>query len=309
MVFLVTGPDTFRAREKLRELRAKFLKEVDPTGLSMATVDGKTVRAAELPHYMATGGLFARRRFVVFEELLQNKNADVANAAGALLEQEQATTGNVVVLYESAEPPAKHALTSWLKANAYVQAYPMLSGSALQQWVVARLQTQERTIAPKAAAQLVATSEGDLWRLNGMLQQLMAMTTAGTTIDEVTVQALLTTRIDDEIFPLIDALVSGDVRRALPLLHEQLGAGAAPQVIVSLLEQQLRVLLVLVDQPQAHVVGVHPFVIRKLQPLARRFARARVGELYAALAALDIELKSSTLDPKTILTAFALRVA
>ena len=42
MIIFLFGADTFRSRQKLKEIKDKFLREVDSSGMNMQTLDGKT---------------------------------------------------------------------------------------------------------------------------------------------------------------------------------------------------------------------------------------------------------------------------
>jgi DNA polymerase III delta subunit len=108
-------------------------------------------------------------------------------------------------------------------------------------------------------------------------------------------------------------MVAGDLATAAPLLIGQLERSMNPSQLVALLEQQLRALLLLAAGGAGVVPrsrpGLHPHVVRKLAPLARRYDRARLRKIYADLAAVDVALKSSAGDAKTLLLTFLTRSA
>ncbi|MBI3627096.1 hypothetical protein HY224_03555 [Candidatus Uhrbacteria bacterium] len=40
MIFFLHGADTYRSRQKLKEIKDKFRKDVDPSGLNITVLDG-----------------------------------------------------------------------------------------------------------------------------------------------------------------------------------------------------------------------------------------------------------------------------
>src|SRR3989338_10455464 len=103
MLFLLTGPDTYQARQKLNELKAKFRREVDPTGLNLLTVPGADIDESALSHYLATAPLLARRRFVVIEDFFRHASIELQRAMAELLPKDSEES-TVIVFFESTPP-------------------------------------------------------------------------------------------------------------------------------------------------------------------------------------------------------------
>jgi DNA polymerase III delta subunit len=74
MIIFLYGEDTFRSRQKLIELKEKFLREVDRTGNSLITLDGDSINMEKLNESIATPSLFARKRMVIIERILGHKS-------------------------------------------------------------------------------------------------------------------------------------------------------------------------------------------------------------------------------------------
>ena len=41
MIFFLFGPDTYRSRQKLQELKEKFIHDIDPSSNSLTMLDGE----------------------------------------------------------------------------------------------------------------------------------------------------------------------------------------------------------------------------------------------------------------------------
>lgn len=314
MIFYLTGPDTYRALEKLNALKEKFVREVDPTGLSLSEIDGSSLAAASVSAVFDTAPLFARRRFVVVRNLAKNKDKKIVELVQAQLAHHGKTSRdtsdeNLVVFFEADEPTAKHALHVWLKSAAHTQQFSYLVGRQLEQWVATACKTAERPIDTTAVRLLIERVGSDTWSLHRAIERLSGYLEPGAAITASVIEELIRPSAEEEVFPLIDAILAGDLRRSAPMLVNYLGQGENVQALVALLETQLRTLIVLADNPRSAPQGVHPFVVKKLTPLARRYRRDEVHRAYERLAELDTELKTTSLDPTTLLLQFLHRLS
>lgn len=293
MVFLITGPDTYRARKLLKDLREKFAREVDDSGLNASTVNGSEVTEKNLRHYLQTSPLLARRRLVIFEGLLNEKKPEVFAVLPKLLEQAGAD-GHVVAFYEPVPLPTTHVMMRWVTKNGKVTGFSPLTGVPLKSWVTSELARRTRHMTDKAMANLLTITGGDLWRLTHELEKLQAATIEGGTITEAQVAGLVATSWTEDIFGLVDALAAGDLKRAALLLNESLAQGMSPQQLNALLEKSLRALVLLAAGERTN--DINPYVARKLAPVAKRLGREKAEKAYQALAKLDVDLKSNSLD-------------
>ncbi|KKU49108.1 DNA polymerase III subunit delta [Candidatus Uhrbacteria bacterium RIFCSPLOWO2_12_FULL_46_10] len=311
MVFLITGPDTYRARLKLRELKDKFLKEVDPSGLNMRTVNGATLTLEGVRHYLESQPLLARRRLMIFENVLSHKKLEVLEAVFGALEREQERKegeDNIVIFFEGEEPTTKNHLHAWLVKHAHLLRFALLQGRELEQWVEDEWRGRGRRIDPRAVKRLIVSTGNDLWKLSNEIQKIDAYLEAGVMMDEKAVALMAEEPFDDNIFSFTDAVIGGDLKKSAPMLMEHLARELAPQQLIALLEKQLRVLLLLAEAPASRsaptLPGIHPYMVKRLWATARRSDIKRLKKIYADLMKVDIDLKSSTGDFKTLLLTF-----
>lgn len=312
MTFLITGPDTYRARQKLAELKAKFLKEVDPSGLNMGTVKGATLTLEEVRHYLESRPLLARRRFIVFDNILAHKKSEILEAVREAMERERGQKegeDNIAVFFEDEEPTAKNKLCSWLVKHALLFRYPILEGQNLFAWVEEEWRRRGRKITPSALKRLVSVSaSGDLWQLSREVQKIDAYLEKGEIVDDRVLGNLINEPFDNNIFSLIDAVVEGHLKKSTLLLMEHLERETTPQQMVALLEKQFRVLLLLSEARHSEappaMPGIHPYMVRKLKGLVQKYDSQHLKKIYADLARLDVDLKSSAGDSKTLLLKF-----
>src|SRR3989338_6597082 len=248
MVFLITGPDTYRARQKLHELKAKFLREVDPSGLNMHTVKGLALTLEEVRHHLESHPLLARRRFIVFDNVLSHKKAEVLQAIVQSLDREREQKegeDNIAVFFEDEESSVKNKLHSWLVKHALLFRFPVLEGHNLLVWTEEEFNRRGRKITPRALRKLISSAGGNLWQLVNEIKKVDAYLEKDAIVEEVAVDLLINEALDDNIFAFVDAVVEGNLKKSALLLVEHLEREVSPQQLVALLEKQFRVLILL----------------------------------------------------------------
>ncbi|MDO8425355.1 MAG: hypothetical protein Q7T01_02475 [bacterium] len=194
MLILLHGEDTYRSRARLRELTGKFVRDVDPSGINLAVLDGASVTAAEIWGAIAAQSFLVRQRMVVIEELGTAKSDAVREEVAAFLSKipEDVT----VVFWESKScksttasrkpKPKKQSaakkqrqpkvpgadLFKALLTGESVEEFVPLVGAPLERWVEAYAVERHAAFAPGACRELCAAVRGDLWRMAQEIEKL-----------------------------------------------------------------------------------------------------------------------------------------
>ena len=69
MIIFLYGEDTFRSRKKLKELKNRFLKEIDSSGYSLAVIDGEKTCLEEINSAVSALSLFTKKRMIVISDI------------------------------------------------------------------------------------------------------------------------------------------------------------------------------------------------------------------------------------------------
>lgn len=301
---LLTGEDTFRSRRKLAAIRSRFTKEHDPSGLAVTIVSGGAP-LAELRSALCTPSFFGAKRMVIVEELISSrKKKDDAGALAALISGITPDTSLIIWEPKGKDELVKNELYKKIcSLTEFVEDFAPLEGRELEQFLAKELATLGGTAEPGTMRHLAEIVGGDLWRAVGELQKLAA-SARGRTVTAVDVDTLVRDETTEGIFAFTDALGVAAPGRALSLLHAELGAGNEPEYVFALLSRQARLLLLSVEASAnglsaelPRILGVPPFVARKLREQARQFTLPAARALYGRLLAFDREIKTGRLGP------------
>jgi DNA polymerase-3 subunit delta len=305
MVIIVHGDDTFRAQEKVKELRAAFARKFDPTGLNFASF-GPEARPGEVLQAAGALPFMAQRRMVVARDIIASTKKDGEAAWAALA---SAPESAIVVLWET-ENVEKKPLYAALRKGADVRAYPFpeLAGAALQKWAEERTADRGGKIVADAARELCERVGPDLWQMDNEIRKLVAYAArdgARGTIAKADVEEMVRATFEGEIFALVDAVSRKEGAKAVRLLREERASGASDFSIFGMLARQTRILLgarALLDEdpraPSAQLasdMGLHPFVAQKALDQARKFTLADLRATHDLLFKYDAGMKSGYL--------------
>jgi len=125
-------------------------------------------------------------------------------------------------------------------------------------------------------------------------------------------------KVDDNVFNMVNAIVTGNKKQALKLLQEQRRLGEDDFKLFGLIIWQFRALLSLRDLFEnddrmtsdlaAKKTGLNPFVVKKSWPLVKNFTSNKLKTLYQGIIEMDLKAKTGQADLSLMLDLFVGRV-
>jgi len=324
MLICIYGDDTFRAREKVRQMQDAFREKFDPSGLNTTIFpeEGKTtIEVGAALQAMCSAPFLAPKRLVILKDLLSSwKKADVTVWKEGV---SHVPESSIVIFWETAEPAVieKNILFQELQKQGQVHGYsfPKLKEVALEKWVRERIKLLGGTMENHALRLLVEYSGADLWRLQTELEKLVAYA-EGQEITEEMVREMVPASFEEHVFAFIDAVSQKDGKRILELLREERWAGTSDHYLLSMLTRQIRLLLgarALFEKHQGRIskdqlkdgLSVHPFVAQKLLFQLKGFSLDVLREAHGVLYHYDRFIKSGQLDAELAVDLFLTRLS
>jgi len=310
MLFAIYGEDTFRSREYLHKCLEVFRRKHDPRGHSMERVDGEDAHAplTELLAGLSAYGLFGTKRLMVIENFFTLLGRETEGERREL-ERVALNPDSTLVVWQRGSLPKGEA-AAFLATQAYSREFKFLSAVAFRGWVKARFQDLGGKIHPLALVRFTALAETqreNLWLVSQEIEKI-AHFAAGRTIAEQDIRTVSQFQQEYSAFAIVDSLFARDFPRLFSHLDTIPEDEQFP--LVSLLGNQLRTIAQLKEfarrQKQeekisaAAALSLHPFVVKKLTPLARETTFAELAEKARALVDFDRAAKSSRI-PKSAL--------
>ena len=196
-----------------------------------------------------------------------------------------------------------------------------LRGDRLAAWAESKATALNKRLGPGALDRLLEIVGGDLRLLDGEMEKLATYVGERKTIERNDVQAVSDWVKSFEGWDLTDALELGDVRQALLVLERSLAEGVPAVSIVNSLAGLFRDLLLartgldagrdrreifkeLRPRIQQSWGTFYNAKLRAFFGMVERIPAAEVGRMLEDLEALDLKLKSTESDERTLLAVF-----
>jgi len=317
MIIFLYGADTFRSQEKLSSLKNKYL-EKNSSGTDPGVLDyGENAGIQQFKDSLAAQGLFSSKRLIITKNAISENNPDAQKEILTLLKLQaelENDTDTVLIFFESGNPKKNGALFKYLIAHAKKQEFAPLDGLKLLQWALAYAKelNPEISFSRKALDMLISFVGNDLYLLSNEISKLVNFKNTGEIVPE-DVELLVKSKIGSTMFETIEALASGNKKRALTLMHQQIEKGEDPYYILSMYTYQIRTLLKIGDfyyqglqsAPQiAQVSGLHPYVVQKSLSQVRNLSEAKLKNIFSQLAEIDLRAKTGKTDLVLALDSF-----
>jgi len=276
MIIFIYGEDSFRSRQKLNELKVKFLAAVDPSGNSLVELSGEKAELSEMIEAINATSLLSKKRMVIIENLFFNKSDTVFGQMLDFLQRRpEAQDGNITVFKDSAVKTKKTKnkleylkidssgrekavtqkqlpLFKYLLSQAHVQQFDLLSNTEVSAWIKKEVEKRGGKISLKAAQMLAWLIGSDLWQADQEIAKLISYKSASqlqlgkkeaAAIEVEDVELMVRGSFDENIFALTDAISNNNKALAGRLLEEQLRAGLTDTYLLNMFIRQFKILL------------------------------------------------------------------
>lgn len=296
MIILLTGANDFGLRQACDALVAEALSKHGAH--SIERIDAESFDPARLPELAQGTSLFASERLVMLRDA--SKNKPLWEALGDMAEK---VPDEVSLVLIDSSPDKRTRTYKQIQKHGSVREFPELNEVELAKWVVATAKAEGATLDNRTAMYLVRQAGTDQWKLWSELQKLIA---ADSTITSETIDRLIEPSPQASVFDLLDSALQGNNAKAMDLLGK-LKASEDPYRLFGLVVSQVHTLAVVATaggkSPDmvAKEGGIHPFVVRKMQPLARSLNYSQLQGIIDSVAKADMQMKSTGADPWTLL--------
>jgi len=313
MIIFLYGEDDFRSRQKLAEIKQKFLEKNPDAPSGFFDFAEKDWNLDEIISGVSSGGLFSSKRLAIIKNIFSAKKNLEDLEKFLKVETKNEKSDLILIFWEAGKLKKGEKFFKLLQKIAKCQEFEKLSGAKLKNWVIGEIGKLEKNISmgPAAVEKLVVFAGNDLHLLSREIEKLVNFKGRGE-ISSGDVDTLVKSKISTEIFKTVDALGRGDKKTALALLHDHLEAGEDPFYLLSMYFYQFRNLvkvkpLAEKGTPPSEIAShlkMHPFVVRKSLDQARNFSWLQLKSFYNQLCELDFESKTGKTDIELALDKF-----
>jgi len=324
MIIFFYGPDTYRSRQKVNELKDKFKSEIDKNSQSLVALNGATANLKEIGEKINTGSLFVKKRMVIIEDIFENKSDKMLGDLADFLkkkEKDRSEESDIIIfkdgnLEEKKFKKERLKLLSFLKEQKYVQEFKNLTNAQLGELIKELVEKSKRQIEASASYELISRANSDVWRIVSEINKLSMLIPEKGIITSDLVKEQISGTYDENIFSLMDAISTRNKKLALTILEEQYLAGLSDDYILSMLIRQFKILFQIKSAVSsnfsplqiANELKLHSYVVKKSLGQAQSFSLEDLQQRLNHLIDLDLANKTGQKELKTELLLFIAKI-
>ncbi len=320
MLLFLFGADTYRSREKLREIIGKYAAEIKKGAVELKKFDGADLDFFDFKDAIETASLFCSKKIIIVKNACSAESALKDKLLGYL--PALAKSQDLIIFFDE-NPDGREKFFKELKKSAKSQEFKLLDSWGVKKWIDEKIKSQEA----KMKAEIVIVSEAkealanfigpDLWQMEAELEKLILYKAGAESgkkiiIELADLEALVKSQIKTYIFKTIDAVSAKNKKEALRLLHEHLSNKENEFYIFTMFVWQMRNLLKIKDLSErgtapsliAKKTKISPFVVGKNLPSLRKIALADLKSAHSYLLELDVAMKTGKINSALALDMF-----
>jgi DNA polymerase-3 subunit delta len=314
--YILHGDDLFTLEQTLAEFRARMNDSANGD-LNTSEFDGATATVPEIINAVSSYPFLADKRMVIVKGMLSViSRRGAGEAAKKAVEQLAEALPNLpewarLIFVERELLSEKNKLVKLAQETETGYEKGFTAPKDATGWILKRAQeTYGAEIEPRAAVALAAVVSGDLARADAELVKLMSYVDGERAITEADVDLLTPYLAEARVFDMVDAMAEGRSQAALQDLHRLLQErDEDPFRIYGMIVRQFRLLLLAKEylttggyaKDMASVLGMSPYVAKKMTQQSRGFTLAQLDGIYRALSETDIQMKTGQIAPELAL--------
>jgi len=297
MIIFLYGADTYRLKQKLKELAEEYKKK-HKSGLNFRVFEGKEINFQDLKNEFLSISMFKEKKLFILLNSFSNSKfkEDFVGQGGVFVKSE-----NILVFCEE-EVSLKDKLFNFLKDKAKTECFELLTAEQSKRWAKKEFGNLGVEIDNLALNKLVEFVGSDLWRMKKEIDKLASYAEGGE-IKEKDVESLVFPSFDSNIFATIDAIAKKEKKKAAGLIRHHLENGDSVPYLLAMISYQLRNIISVknVNDKSAGELEMRPFVFRQSAAQARQFSLEELKGLYQKILDLDTDIKTGRIDPEVAL--------
>lgn len=310
MIYLIVGTNAYRVQHELQQL-------VKSLGVRPEKIDAASLDLNKLADTVRGLNLFQERRLIIVEHLSERK--DLWDKLGEWASGIAVET--YLVLIEPRPDKRTKTFKTLQKTAKLVEAMPLTDRQrpAAEKWLLDYASEHSvkltKTQASNMVARAIVADEKSRSAEVDQLQLTHAVAALKNTvkIDDAAIATVLPPAREFSVFDIIELAVCGKTANLRSALDE-LRRSDDVYKVAPLVWSQWSQLVLLAKAEAASTsdtidLGIHPFVAKKLRPLARQLSSKDLKELTELAAERDYQMKTSSVDPWIALEDFLFRVA
>lgn len=310
MLIFFYGQDDYRISDKLKSIKDRFTKTIDPKSLSIEELEAENIEYNEFREKIGKSSLFTKKRLLIIHNIFSNKKIQDLDSFISLLKKYKNEEANVICFVEKSFDAKRlnlkqKKLFNFLSQEKFSQEFKLLNNSQLLNYAKEKFAKQK--ISDSAIRLLVSKTGPDLWKLNNEINKIVSL--KKDQLSDVDIEELVIGQNEDYIFALCDAIAGQDKKQSFTLLNQEIEKQTSLEYILSMLIRQFKILIEVKsdnNRSTASQMNLHPYVLSKSKNQISFYKLTDLINQFDKLINIEYAYKQGKIDLKKALLALVL---
>jgi DNA polymerase III subunit delta len=299
MITLSVGENSFEIERALTEIADNFDGIVEK-------VNASELQLAQLPDILMGVSLFAMARVIIIRNLSENKT--IWAVFGDWLSK---ISDDIHLVLVEPKPDKRTTTFKVLKDHVSIKEFQPWTDrdvAKAEKWVITEAKKLGFELDNKTAQILVRRVGVDQWQLFHALEKLALVDVVSGDV----IKDIIEPNLVENVFELFETALSGDIKelkRALRVLGQSEDVYRLSALLFSQVFQLAAVVSATKSDNVAKDFGIHPYVVQKLESIAKRVGKSGVASIVKIFAQADDDMKISKAEPWLIIERALLKTA
>ncbi|MFZ5649636.1 MAG: DNA polymerase III subunit delta [Bacillota bacterium] len=314
-VYLFFGPEVYLRREAVKKVRDTLLPE-GAGDFSHVTLDAGETPVSEIVSLALMSPLFSQRRLLVVKNagfFSPDKSATDSGDESRphpgkeetrLLKYLASPNPDTCLVFDAGENVDRRKKTfKEISKTGKAIEFSLLRTDELTRWLDKQARLSGKSLAPGAAAEILARAGNTLQSLSQEIHKLISYAGESSSITPEDVAAATPPHPEEDVFAVVDAIGERNIKRAIEGINRLVRQKHPPPVILAMVARQIRLILRIGEAvrsgSQGEIIrrlGIHPYVARKISAQQKNFDRKQLIRSLSSLHHLDVGVKSGRQD-------------
>lgn len=308
--YLLYGTEKYLINEKITQIIGD-IEDRDGEKPELVVLDGDETNANELEYHLTYDSLFSLSKVVVIKEPFwlkksSRKSGQVKQIVEIFTDYFAKDVVGQTLVATTQELFENNQLVKLFQQNAHIIAYNT-NKADLRKWLTRNL-SDKGLKATNEALSMMVNSGQDMYYLDNLLEKY-----ALAKINNITPQNLadeLDIILETSIFNFTDALISKNLKLSLDTFYKLLEQRISANEIIPMINFQYTALAKVkaAEENNQKVVGLNPFVIKKMQKNTRSYTWDEIWRVFKLLLDTDLKMKSTSYDKTTLMEILIINI-
>lgn len=305
MIFVFYGKNDFDIDIEIHKIRMSVSPE-EVRDVNTIYLNAESIVKTDFLSAVLTVPFMSNKRVVIVNGLISRINSKKIFDGSEwvdLIDQLNMLPDTTDLIFREEDLNNKNYLLKKLTDISKVRNFPILRSAELKQWIRNRADSLDITIDFQATNLMVDFIGSDLRTIDSELNKLALYSETGfITVDDV--QVMVAYVKDQSIFRLVDSAIEGRHEEAMKIAKILLDYGSSPNMIIRMIQRQLRLLMIASDLRRRQVkqsefsqrLSISGYPLQKTLEMEKRLPFLKLASIYNLILNSDLRVRSGLMS-------------